>query len=346
MRKIVPNHLHRLFYSMLRIRRTEEAIASEYSGQEMRCPIHLCIGEEAVAAGVCANLGDEDIVMSMHRSHGHYLAKGGSLKRLIAELYGKATGAACGYGGSQHLIDQSVHFLGATPIVASTIPVAVGTAWALQMQHAKWKMENGEKNRKKSQRPKASDQRPISVVFFGEAAVEEGVVHESFNFAVLKQLPVFFVCENNQYSVNTPMRYRQPHGSVYQLAGAHGISASQMDGNDVVGVHRKAGEIIATMRAGGGPVFLECHTYRFLEHCGPYSDTGIVRPEEEVRPWQKKDPIERMKKYMKAKKMIHAAGIEEMEEKIQREIHDAFRFAKDSPLPTERLSEEMVYAKQ
>ncbi len=369
MQTVAPDHLHRLFYSMLRIRRVEEAIAAEYSGQEMRCPIHLCIGEEAIAAGVCAHLGGQDIVMSMHRSHGHYLAKGGNLKRFIAELYGKSTGAANGYGGSQHLIDLSVNFLGATPIVASTIPVAVGTAFAHYLRGqksiagadfqsgpnssrsdrrtVKRTVRTGSETRSgESNNPQLTthNSQPITVVFFGEAAVEEGVVHESFNFAVLKQLPIFFVCENNQYSVNTPMKYRQPHRSVYQLARAHGMPASQMDGNDVVAVSAKAREIITLIRAGGGPVFLECHTYRFLEHCGPASDTGIVRPEKEVLPWQKKDPVERMKRYMKTKKLINDQIIERIEVKINKEIQDAFRFAKESPFPTEKLSEGLVYA--
>lgn len=368
MQKLAPDHLHQLLFSMLRIRRTEEAIAREYSQQEIRCPIHLCMGEEAVAAGVCANVLQEDIVMSMHRSHGHFLAKGGSLRGLIAELHGKATGVAGGYGGSQHVIDQSVNFLGATPIVASTIPVAVGTAFAhyLRSQKSiagadfqsgpnssrsdrrtvKRTVQTGSETRSgENQQPTTYNLQPITTVFFGEAAVEEGVVHESFNFAVLKQLPIFFVCENNQYSVNTPMRYRQPHRSVHPLARAHGMPAYELDGNDCVAISLKARDMIARIRVGGGPAFLECHTYRFLEHCGPLPDTGIVRSEKEVLPWQKKDPVERMKRYLKTKKLFSDQMREKMEKEIQKEIEDAFQFAKDSPFPKEQLREEMVYAK-
>lgn len=353
---MTTHQLHQLLFQLLRIRKVEESIAKEYAQQEMRCPIHLCVGEEAVAAGVCANLHREDIVMSMHRSHGHFLAKGGSLPGLIAELYGKATGVAGGYGGSQHLVDLSVNFLGATPIVASTIPVAVGTAFATNL---KCKMQNAKSQSKiqnksgKTPRgwpaykdsPEVEESGNITVVFFGEAAIEEGVVHESLNFAVLKQLPVFFVCENNQYSVNTPMIYRQPHRSVHQLARSHGMPAREMDGNDLVALYTKARDMIARIRAGGGPAFLECHTYRYLEHCGPQSDTGVVRPEKEVREWQKKDPVKRMKRYVKAKKLVSNRAIEQMEQEIQKEIEQAFQFAKESPWPEERLSEEMVYAR-
>jgi len=178
------------FYSeMLRLRLVEEAIVNAYSDQEMRCPIHLCIGQEAIAVGVCAALEQSDYVMSNHRSHGHYLAKGGDLKAMMAELYGKKTGCTSGKGGSMHLVDLENGFLGAVPIVSGIIPVACGTAFASQM-----------KNEKR-----------VTTVFFGDAAVEEGVFCESINFALLKKLPVVFVCENNLYSVYSPMSVRQPN---------------------------------------------------------------------------------------------------------------------------------------
>jgi len=166
---------------MLRIRMVEEAIADRYAEQEMRCPVHLSIGQEAIAVGVCSALEFRDYVMSTHRGHAHYLAKGGDLKALLAEIYGRATGCASGKGGSMHLVDLSVNMLGTTPIVGSTLPVAVGTAFATRMRH----------------------QDNITVVFFGEGATEEGVFAESINFAALKRLPVIFVCENNLYSVYT-----------------------------------------------------------------------------------------------------------------------------------------------
>ena len=179
-----------LYYQMLRIRMVEEAIADLYAQQDMRCPIHLCIGQEAVAVGVCAALAADDYVLSGHRSHGHYLAKGGNLPAMLAEFYGKVTGCCQGKGGSMHLVDLAAGFLGAVPIVGSTMPIAVGTALASVMR--------GESR--------------VTAVFFGEGATEEGVFHESLNFAALQKLPVVFVCENNLYSVYSPLAVRQPAG--------------------------------------------------------------------------------------------------------------------------------------
>ncbi|HET6882539.1 MAG TPA: thiamine pyrophosphate-dependent dehydrogenase E1 component subunit alpha, partial [Pirellulales bacterium] len=202
----------RLLRSMLRIRLIEEGIARTYADQQMRCPVHLCTGQEAVAAGVCAALDDSAQVMSTHRAHGHYLAKGGNLRAMLAEMYGKATGCAGGYGGSMHLIDLSAGFLGAAPIVGSTIPIAVGVAFGSSLR--------GE-NR-------------VVVAFFGEGATEEGAFHEAMNFAALKRLPVLFVCENNLYSVYSPLGVRQPAArSVWQTAAGHGIESRHGDGNDV-----------------------------------------------------------------------------------------------------------------
>ncbi|MBI4331624.1 MAG: thiamine pyrophosphate-dependent dehydrogenase E1 component subunit alpha, partial [Chloroflexi bacterium] len=178
----------KLYYAMLRIRLVEERIAELYPEQQMRCPVHLCTGQEAIAAGVSAHLTSDDYALSNHRSHGHYLAKGGDLKAMMAEIYGRVTGCSRGKGGSMHLVDLAAGFLGATPIVGSTIPMAVGAALATVMK--------GEKR--------------VTVAYFGDAAVEEGVFHESLNFAALKRLPVVFVCENNFFSVYSPLSVRQP----------------------------------------------------------------------------------------------------------------------------------------
>jgi len=199
----------RLLHSMVRIRLVEEAIAASYAGQQMRCPVHLSIGQEAVAAGVGAALRPEDQAMSGHRSHAHYLAKGGDLNAMIAEIYGKDTGCCRGRGGSMHLVDPAAGFMGAVPIVGSTIPIAVGLAFANRLL--------------KRDR--------VTAAFFGEGATEEGVFHESANFASLHRLPIVFVCENNLYSVYSPMSVRQPaHREVFQLAAGHGIVAHQGDG--------------------------------------------------------------------------------------------------------------------
>ena len=254
-----------LWRDMLRIRMVEEAIAEHYPEQEMRCPVHLSIGQEAAAVGVCAALQRKDWVFSGHRSHAHYLAKGGDLKRMIAEIYGKATGCCGGKGGSMHLTDQAAGFIGATPIVGSTVPIAVGAALTSQLH------EEGR----------------LVVIFLGDGAMEAGVVHESLNFAVLKNLPVLFACENNLYSVYSPLEVRQPpQRSLSQLAAGHGIQTMLVDGNDVCAVFEASSKACQSIRSGNGPIFLEMPTYRWREHCGPNYDNDIgYRTEEEFESW-------------------------------------------------------------
>ena len=188
--------LQDIYTRMCRIRLTEETIAKRYSEQKMRCPTHLSIGQEGVASGVCANLTNEDIVLSTHRAHAHYIAKGGSLDSMIAEIYGKATGCSKGKGGSMHLIDKSCGFFGSTAIVGNTIPVATGVALSLQLRNTEC----------------------LSCVFFGDGSVEEGAFYEAVNFAALKNLPILFVCENNLYSVYSSLNVRQPKGrEIYKM---------------------------------------------------------------------------------------------------------------------------------
>ena len=225
--------VYQLYYRMLRIRRIEEAIAEHYRQQEMRCPTHLCIGQEAIAVGICAHLNVEDKVFSNHRGHGHYLAKGGDLRRLLAELYGFAEGCSGGRGGSMHLTDPAAGFIASTPIVGGTVPLACGYAWAEQIK----KTGN------------------VVVIFFGDGCFEEGVLHETMNFAVLKKLPLLFVCENNQYSVMTPLAERQPEREIYKIALAHGMQAVNGDGNRVDQVYTLAQSAVAKLRSGFGPQF-------------------------------------------------------------------------------------------
>jgi len=302
----------------------EEKIADLYHEQEMRCPVHLSIGQEAVAAGVCATLSRDDCVLSNHRSHGHYLAKGGNLKAMMAELYGKVTGCSHGKGGSMHLVDMSAGFLGATPIVGSTIPIAVGVALGSVMR---------------------GEQR-VTVVFFGDAATEEGVFHESVNFAALKKLPVIFVCENNFYSVYSPLSVRQPEGrEIFELAKGHGIESYQGDGNDVVDVYRLAEQAVRKAREGGGPTFLEFKTYRWREHCGPCYDNDLgYRTEGEFLQWKQCCPIEKLKERMLADGIFSKEDIDSMVGVLEAEIEDAVRFAKESPFPEEHLLLKDIYA--
>lgn len=312
-----------LFRTLLRIRIVEETIAAYYIEQEMRCPVHLCIGEEAVAVGVCAHLTRNDYVLSNHRSHGHYLAKGGNLKAMMAEIYGKATGCSGGKGGSMHLIDLDAGFLGATPIVGATIPIAVGAALGSVM--------------------KGEDR--VSIAFLGDAATEEGVFAESLNYAALKKLPVVFACENNLYSVYSPLSVRQPEGSrIYQRVERYGVKAYHGDGNDVQEVYRLAGEAIAHARAGQGPVFLEFATYRWREHCGPNYDNDIgYRTEEEFREWQQRCPVNRLQTEMTAANILTAQDIDSLTKQYSGEIEEAIKYAKESPFPDPATMLEHVY---
>jgi TPP-dependent pyruvate/acetoin dehydrogenase alpha subunit len=301
-----------LYKIMLLIRKTEGKIAELYPEQEMRCPTHLCIGQEAVPAGVCENLKKEDVVFSNHRSHGHYLAKGGNLGAMLAEIYGRETGCAKGRGGSMHLIDVSVNFLGSTAIVCGTVPLAAGAAFASKLQN---------KNN-------------VSVAFFGDAAVEEGTFSETLNFSSLHKLPVLFVCENNLYASQTHIRERQPNRPITKLAEGHNIRTYRVDGNDVIGIYETAKKAIAYIKAGNGPVFMECLTYRWKEHCGPNEDAHLgYREEKEILAWRQKDPLRKIKNMISAKNKMAEERIRRVEEEIDNQINDAVSFAKSSPFP-------------
>ncbi len=318
-----PATLRQLYEHMLRVRKVEEKIVELYPEQQMRCPVHLSIGQEAAAAGSCAALEKTDHAYSTHRSHGHYIAKGGSLRAMMAEIYGKATGCCKGLGGSMHLVDLSVGYMGSTPIVGSSIPIGVGDAFAATMQ--------GKKR--------------VVMVFFGEGATEEGVFHESVNFALLKKLPVVFVCENNLYSVYSPMSVRQPaHREVYSVAQGHGIECKTGDGNDVASVFEITKGAVAKAREGGGPTFLEFKTYRWREHCGPNFDNNIgYRTEAEYNHWRKLDPVEAFEKRYTGKE-VSAAQLKEIGGRLDREVADAVAFAKSSPWPSPEQLSQGVYA--
>lgn len=301
----------RLYREMLRIRRIEEAIAERYPEQEMRCPVHLSIGQEAVAVGVCAALSRDDGVYSNHRAHAHYLAKGGDLKAMLAEIYGMEEGCCRGIGGSMHMIAPSAGFLGAVPIVGATLPLAVGAAWAARLQ--------------------GRDR--IIAVFFGDGTFEEGVMHESINFAVLHSLPVLFVCENNLYACYTRLSTRQPDRSIHGIAAAHGCRVMTANGNDVDAVFAAASEATGKLRAGGAPVFLECETYRWREHCGPNWDDDLgYRPPGELADWQDRCPLRRLGESLE-KEAGGTEFIAQAEREIVAEIAEAFAFATGGTRP-------------
>ena len=315
-----------LLRRMKLIRMVEETIAARYSENKMRCPTHLCTGQEAVAAAVGLALRPDDLAVSSHRAHGHYLGKGGDLNVMMAEIYGKATGCCAGKGGSMHLIDLSVGFTGSTAIVGGTIPVGVGSALAIKL--------------------KASDQ--VSCVFLGDGATEEGVFYESMNFALLKKLPVVFICENNFYSVYSPLKVRQPAGrSIYKMVRGLGCRAEQGDGNDVLGVYKRVTQAAAGIRQGKGPYFFEFLTYRWREHCGPNFDNDIgYRSEKEYLAWKKKDPILRLEKDLLKSKVVTKEQIVDMEQVLRRNIDQAFCFAESSPFPEAREAYTQLFKDQ
>jgi len=303
-----------LLRQMMRIRLVEEAIASRYTVDwKMRCPTHLCVGQEAVPAAVGIALREDDLMVSAHRAHGHYLAKGGDLKAMLAEIYGKVTGCSRGKGGSMHLVDRRVGFMGSTAIVGGTIPVGVGLGLSIKLNQ--------------------TDQ--ISCIFLGDGATEEGVFYESVNFAVLKQLPVLFVCENNLYSVYSPLRVRQPTGrSIFRMVEGLGCCSDSGDGNNALEVYDKVNSASKRIRAGRGPQFLEFATYRWLEHCGPNYDNDIgYRTEDEFLAWKDRDPIVLQTKKLTAEGTVSTEEIEEMKRQLKAEIEDAFVFADNSDFP-------------
>lgn len=304
--------LKALYAGMVRIRRAEEAIVALYPEQEMRCPTHLSIGQEAVAVGVCQALRTTDAVLSGHRCHAHYLAKGGSLRAMFAELYGRATGCSAGKGGSMHLVAPESGMLGASAIVAGTVPIAVGVALAAALR--------------------GSDE--VAVAFFGDAAFEQGVTHESLAFAALRRLPVVFVCENNLYATLTPLAVRQVSPDIWPRAAAHHLPGVGVDGNDAVAVFRAAAAAVARARRGDGPTFVEAKTYRWREHVGPNVDTDLgSRTQTELDAWMARDPLRLLGRALEAAGILSAAERLAVEAQTDDEVADAVRFAKASPLP-------------
>jgi TPP-dependent pyruvate/acetoin dehydrogenase alpha subunit len=312
-----------MFEQMLRIRVVEERIGDLYPEQEIRCPTHLCIGQEAPPVGMSAHLQHDDMVFSAHRSHGHYLAKGADLKAMMAELYGKVTGCALGKGGSQHLVDLEAGFMGSAPILASTISVGVGATWGRR----------------------TLGRECVTAIYFGDGATEEGTFHEAVNFAAVEKLPVIFVCENNLYSVHATMEVRQPaNRTLTQLLRGHGIYSLSGDGNDVEEVWRLAGDAVARARAGGGPAFLELFTYRFREHVGPNLDLDLnYRSVEEFESWLKKDPVTTYRARLEGEGTLSVGQIEKMTAAISAEVEDAVTFAKSSPFPLIEMLSQHVF---
>lgn len=299
--------VEKLYRALLRIRLVEEEIVRIYHTDKVKSPVHLSIGQEAVSVGVCDALRKDDVAFGTYRGHALYLAKGGDIRAMAAELYGKVTGCGRGKSGSMHLIDVGAGMMGTSAIVSSTIPQAIGYAHALKVRK--------------------SD--AIVVCFFGDAATEEGVFSESINYAAIKQLPVLFVCENNNYAIFTRLEARQPgNSSICRRIGAYGIPTRQVLDGDVFAIRDAALGMTDAVRTGGGPQFLECMTYRWKEHVGPGDDWHMgYRSRDELTPWLQNDQVEVLGQ------MLGNDRREKAHAEVAREVADAFEFAENSPFP-------------
>jgi pyruvate dehydrogenase E1 component alpha subunit len=306
-----------LYCKMVKIRFCEESLVEPILNGDIRTPCHLCTGQEAVAVGICAALKKQDYIFGNHRSHGHYLAKGGGLNEMVAEIYGKSNGCSRGRGGSMHLIEPGCGMMGAAPIVAGTISLAVGAALAASLR---------------------KDKR-IAVSFFGDGATNEGVLFESLNLAALRRLPILFVCENNLYSTHMPIRECRPDKPIHHIALAFDMEGQAIDGNDVLAVYDAAIDGVAKCRKGQGPVFLEFMTYRMRGHVGP--DDNIqgthtdIRAESEVSHWRKKDPVRHLETYIIESGILKPEELETIHQKVHEEVRDAHQFATAGDWPEE-----------
>ena len=312
--KDTTDYLLRLYHEMLRIRMASEKLIELYNNGQIDAPVHLSIGQEAVAVGVMAALTPQDKIVSTHRCHAHYLAKGGDLKKMMAEILGKATGCCHGRGGTMHLFDDSAGHVISAPLVGASIAFAVGIAMSSKMK--------GESK--------------IAVAFFGDGAVEEGVFWESVNFASVFKLPVLFVCENNLYATHSPILRRQPYEEIVSRVKPHNIRTFYINnGNDVLMVLKAAREAVSETRKFK-PCLIEACTYRLREHWGPGEDWHLgYRTIEEGDEWLAKCPFKQLRKVFDKSGNLSQLDIDDMEEMIKKEIDAAVKFALESPAPPE-----------
>lgn len=303
-----------LLKTMLRIRHFEERIADLVTERKIITPCHLYTGQEAVATGVCYVLGKEDYVFGTHRSHGHYLAKGGDLKAAMAEIFGRSTGCSKGRGGSMHLCAPDVGILGTSSIVAGSMGISLGTALA-------------ESIRKTGR---------VTVVFHGDGVPEEGIWHEAANFAALNKLPILFVCENNLYCTHMPINRRRKMDNILDVAKAHGFTCFEADGNSVLDVYAKAREAVDLIQSQNGPCFLECRTYRWRGHVGPNYDVDRgLRDQEEIDAWKARCPIVGYQRFLVSEQILSEKAALEINDEVMREVESAVEYALASPHPKE-----------
>lgn len=308
-----------MYTTMLKIRLFEEQIAEFFAAGKIAGFVHLYIGEEAVAAGVCATLKDNDFISSTHRGHGHIISKGGDLKLMMAEIFGKRTGYCKGKGGSMHIADLDLGILGANGIVGGGLPLATGAAIAIQYE----------------------ERDSVAVCFFGDGAANQGTAHEAFNLATCWKLPVVFINENNLYGISCSTQHSMCVSDVAERAAAYGMPGIVVDGNDVIAVYEAASEAVKRARKGLGPSLIECKTYRWRGHFE--GDPCVYRTQEEVNEWRAKDPIPRFEKRLLDMDVLDAAAIEKIRNGIKEELVAAVDFAEKSALPSPREVTDDVY---
>jgi pyruvate dehydrogenase E1 component alpha subunit len=315
--------LARCLRNMLVIRAVEERIGDMVTAGRIACPCHLGIGQEAIAVGVAERLRNTDRVFGAHRSHSHFLAGGGDVTALFAEVLGKVTGCSRGMGGSMHLFDGASGFSGSVPIVAGTVPLAVGAGLAASMDG------NGD----------------LAVAYFGDGAIEEGAVHESLNLAANFRIPVLFVCENNLFASHLHISQRQVHDATSRFAVAHGIPHEMVDGNDLIAVAAAAGRLADRARAGEGPGFLEAVTYRWRGHVGPREDIDVgVNRSGDLAGWKKRDPVARLARALATDGALDDRAFGDLHAEVAREIDTAWAAAEAAPFPEPSATLDLVYA--
>lgn len=309
-----------MYHTMRRIRRFEEAAEVAFRNARMRGALHFYIGEEATATGVCAHLRRDDYITSTHRGHGHCIAKGGQLNKMMAELFGRVTGYCGGKGGSMHIADLDLGILGANGVVGAGIPIATGAALGAKLR--------GEDK--------------VVVCFFGDGAGPTGAFHEGVNFGALNALPIVYMCENNQYGMATTSERANAGSGIAGRAASYGIPGAVVDGNDVFAVYKVTKEAVDRARTGGGPTLIESKTYRFKGHT--VHDLAPYRAKQEVEEWLKKDPLERFKKTVTSHKALSAEEFDQLDAEVEREVAEAVEFAEASPFPPLESIEQGVYA--
>lgn len=310
LRGLPDEQIAELYSRMLTIRRAEERIAARVAERKIFTPCHLCIGQEAIAAGVCYALRDSDYVFSNHRSHGHYLAKGGDIYGLFGEVYCRENGCSGGRGGSMHLCDPGKGLLGSSSIVGGCLGIGIGPALKSRVM--------------------GTDD--VSVIFHGDCVPEEGIWHESLNFSAVNGLPVIYICENNLYAASAPLEDRRIYDNIPDEARAKGLETSIVDGNDVFAVYEAAASAVARARARAGPQLIEFRTYRWLGHVGPRDDIDVgLRSRQELDWWKARCPVKSLREYMEAH--CPAVDLQAIENAVDALIDDAERAALSAPRP-------------